>query len=118
MELKATRYHVDGGIAVCTLHRPDRFNAMTNRMMTEYRWVLRAADLMSETLRYGQAIAADTAPSSTRVIKAQLNADLVGTLDASARRSVDLMHEMLGSPDFKEGIAALREKRPPRFDPG
>jgi enoyl-CoA hydratase/carnithine racemase len=42
----------------------------------------------------------------------------VGTLDASARRSVDLMHEMLGSPDFKEGIAALREKRPPRFAPG
>ncbi len=44
MELKATRYTVDGGIAVITLNRPDRLNAWTGRMHTEYRWCLAEAD--------------------------------------------------------------------------
>ena len=37
MELKATRYAVDDGIATITLHRPERMNAWTGRMHTEYR---------------------------------------------------------------------------------
>lgn len=44
MELKATRYAVDDGIAVITLNRPDRLNAWTGRMHTEYRWCLAEAD--------------------------------------------------------------------------
>jgi enoyl-CoA hydratase/carnithine racemase len=44
MELKATRYEVDDGIAVVTLARPKRRNAWTGRMHTEYRWILREAD--------------------------------------------------------------------------
>ena len=45
MELKATRYEVDGeGIATVTLHRPHRRNAWTGRMHTEYRWCLAQAD--------------------------------------------------------------------------
>lgn len=44
MELKATRYEVDEGIAVVTLARPKRRNAWTGRMHTEYRWILREAD--------------------------------------------------------------------------
>jgi enoyl-CoA hydratase/carnithine racemase len=44
MELKATRYDVDDGIAVVTLARPKRRNAWTGRMHTEYRWILREAD--------------------------------------------------------------------------
>jgi enoyl-CoA hydratase/carnithine racemase len=44
MELKATRYEVEGGIAVVTLARPKRRNAWTGRMHTEYRWILREAD--------------------------------------------------------------------------
>ena len=44
-ELKATRYDVADGIATITLHRPDRMNAWTGRMHTEYRSLLaRAAD--------------------------------------------------------------------------
>jgi enoyl-CoA hydratase/carnithine racemase len=45
MELKATRYEVEDGIAVVTLARPKRRNAWTGRMHTEYRWILREADL-------------------------------------------------------------------------
>ena len=45
MELKATRYEVDAdGVAVVTLHRPDRANAWTGRMHAEYRWCLAEAD--------------------------------------------------------------------------
>lgn len=50
MELKAIRYEVgDPGsptarIATITLHRPDRLNAWTGRMHTEYRWALAQAE--------------------------------------------------------------------------
>jgi enoyl-CoA hydratase/carnithine racemase len=44
MELKATRYAVEDGVAVVTLSRPKRRNAWTGRMHTEYRWILREAD--------------------------------------------------------------------------
>jgi len=74
-----------------------------------------AEELLPATVEYASAMATETAPSSLRVIKAQLYEDLIGSLDRSARRSVELMDEMIGSPDFVEGVAALRERRPPRF---
>lgn len=40
MELKATRYVVDGPVATVWLHRPHRHNAWTGRMHAEYRWIL------------------------------------------------------------------------------
>ena len=40
VELKATRYEVDGGVATVWLHRPHRHNAWTGRMHAEYRWIL------------------------------------------------------------------------------
>ena len=44
VELKATRYDVDEGVAIVTLARPKRRNAWTGRMHTEYRWILAQAD--------------------------------------------------------------------------
>ena len=44
MELKSTRYAVRERIATVTLHRPDRMNAWTGRMHTEYRWLLQQAE--------------------------------------------------------------------------
>lgn len=44
MELKSTRYDVEGGIATITLARPERMNAWTGRMHTEYRWLLQQAN--------------------------------------------------------------------------
>jgi enoyl-CoA hydratase/carnithine racemase len=38
MELKSTKYRVDGGIAYITLSRPGRRNAWTGRMHAEYRY--------------------------------------------------------------------------------
>jgi enoyl-CoA hydratase/carnithine racemase len=42
MELKATRYEVDGDghVATVWLDRPQRHNAWTGRMHAEYRWIL------------------------------------------------------------------------------
>jgi enoyl-CoA hydratase/carnithine racemase len=44
MELKATEYRYDDGIATIALNRPERMNAWTGRMHTEYRWCLAQAD--------------------------------------------------------------------------
>ncbi|HSG91241.1 MAG TPA: enoyl-CoA hydratase-related protein [Pseudomonadales bacterium] len=44
MELKSTRYDLDDGIATISLHRPERMNAWTGRMHTEYRWLLQQAE--------------------------------------------------------------------------
>lgn len=42
MELKVTRYGVDdAGVATIWLDRPERGNAWTGRMHTEYRWICR-----------------------------------------------------------------------------
>lgn len=43
-EFRAVRYERDGGVATVTLHRPDRLNAWTGRMHTEYRAALAAAE--------------------------------------------------------------------------
>ncbi len=44
MEAKVTRYHVEDGIATITLDRPQRMNAWTGRMHTEYRHHLARAN--------------------------------------------------------------------------
>ena len=42
-QLKVTRYAVADAIATITLHRPERLNAWTGRMHTEYRALLSRA---------------------------------------------------------------------------
>ncbi len=44
MELKATAYEVEDGVATITLNRPQRMNAWTGRMHAEYRHSLAVAD--------------------------------------------------------------------------
>lgn len=44
MELKTTAYEVTGRVGLITLNRPDRGNAWTGRMDTEYRWCLQQAE--------------------------------------------------------------------------
>lgn len=44
MELKVTQYVVADEIATITLNRPQRMNAWTGRMHTEYRWLLAEAE--------------------------------------------------------------------------
>ena len=44
MELKTTKYDVDGHVATLTLSRPHRRNAWVGRMTTEFRWLLQEAE--------------------------------------------------------------------------
>jgi enoyl-CoA hydratase/carnithine racemase len=44
MDLKVTHYAAETGVATITLNRPERLNAWTGRMHTEYRWCLEQAE--------------------------------------------------------------------------
>ena len=44
MDLKVVTYQLQGALAIITLSRPERRNAWTGRMHTEYRWCLAQAD--------------------------------------------------------------------------
>ncbi len=59
---------------------------------------------------------ADVSPASVAVTKRQLYDDLLRLdVGASVEESKQLLDRMMGSADYREGVAALREKRPPRF---
>jgi len=73
--------------------------------------------LLAETLAYARTLANERSPAALRVMKRQLLADLGRSLGASADEAVALMEEMVGGDDFREGAAALAERRSPRFRP-
>lgn len=77
--------------------------------------VLPPERLLPETLAVAQRLARECAPTSLRVIKEQLYADLRGTLAASEAAGQGLLEEMVTSPEFREGVAALLERRPPDY---
>jgi enoyl-CoA hydratase/carnithine racemase len=70
-----------------------------------------------DTMAYARAVASEISPSSLRTIKQQLWDDVVagGSLDASIETSYELLQRMVGEDDFKEGVRAMQEKRPPAF---
>jgi len=72
--------------------------------------------LMERTLDYARKIASEISPWSLRAMKRQLYADQLRSLDESAREAVELMNESFRGADFKEGVAALVEKRAPNFE--
>jgi enoyl-CoA hydratase/carnithine racemase len=77
--------------------------------------VLPAERLLPETMAFARRLGQEMAPSSLRVIKEQLYSDLRGGLAESQAVAHRRMDEMIGGTDFKEGVAALVERRPPRF---
>jgi enoyl-CoA hydratase/carnithine racemase len=79
--------------------------------------VLPADELLAFTLDYARRMATEVSPWSLRAMKRQLYDDLLGDLHGSATAAEKLMEEAFAGPDFKEGSAALSERRPPRFGP-
>lgn len=77
--------------------------------------VLPAGDVLAHTQEVAGRLATDVAPSSLRVMKRQLWRDLMGSLDDACTTAERDMAAMVGSADFAEGVAALRDRRPPRF---
>lgn len=72
--------------------------------------------LLPATLDYARRMAAECSPTSLRVLKRQLWGGLLDDLHTAAGEAEALLLQLLREPNFKEGIAALREKRPPRFE--
>ncbi len=72
-------------------------------------------DLMAEVRRYCHALATEVSPASLAATKHQLYADLHGDVAASVHDADARMRAMMTGPDFAEGVAALTERRPPRF---
>ena len=72
---------------------------------------------VEETMAYAHDVASSISPSSLRVFKEQLWADVVEgrSLADSIESSYALLQQMVGEPDFTEGVRAMQEKRPPRF---
>lgn len=71
-------------------------------------------DLLPKTLKTA-ALIAGQAPEATRKSKALIRGDRDAIAEQMKREGVDFF-EQLQSAEFAESVAAIREKRPPRFD--
>jgi enoyl-CoA hydratase/carnithine racemase len=77
--------------------------------------VLPPADFDAHVTDYARMLAA-ASPDSVTTAKRQLWGDLLhDDPRAAVEESKALIGEMMQRPDYTEGVAAMREKRPPRF---
>lgn len=77
--------------------------------------VLPAEELLPHTYDYARRLIATVSPSSMRETKRQLYAGLHGDAASAVRESARLMDRMMREPDYREGVRAFVEKRPPAF---
>ncbi|MFP5489811.1 MAG: enoyl-CoA hydratase, partial [Acidimicrobiia bacterium] len=74
------------------------------------------ATTVQAALDYAHLLATSVGPEAVTVTKQQLYADLHRhDVAASVRESKELLDRSMGTAEYREGIAALRERRPPRF---
>lgn len=78
--------------------------------------VLPPAELLSATYEYARVLAHEVSPASILATKRQLYADLLhADLAASVQRDGELLEEHMRGEDYREGVRALLERRPPSF---
>jgi enoyl-CoA hydratase/carnithine racemase len=71
---------------------------------------------LERVLETARMIATQVSPASATVAKRQLYRDLMRhDVRASIEEAKDMIQVMMDRPDYKEGVAALSEKRRPRF---
>ena len=78
----------------------------------------RAGATSSPTSRawHARRLATGVSPAAVAATKRQLYDDLLHhDVGASVERSKVLLDELMRGADYREGVAALRERRPPRF---
>ena len=94
---------------------------LTNRVFTSdealqlgfVNQIFAPADLLEQTLAYAHQLVASVSPNSLRQTRWQIYRDLHRDVASSVVESERLIADMATEEDFKEGIAALVEKRPP-----
>jgi enoyl-CoA hydratase/carnithine racemase len=74
-------------------------------------------DLLPSVQAYAGELAGAVSPAALREVKRQLYADLHRGVGAAVRDAEASVQALIGGPDFREGVTAWREKRPPRFPP-
>lgn len=72
--------------------------------------------LLDHCRRYVTDLAAGCSPTSLRIMKRQVYAQLHAGLGPAERESRRLMVESFGRPDFTEGVRSFLGKRPPAFE--
>jgi enoyl-CoA hydratase/carnithine racemase len=77
--------------------------------------VLDPAVVVDTALDYARRIANEISPSSVRESKRQLYTDLHRDVGSAVAESEALLDRMATEPDFREGVRAWQEKRPPHF---
>jgi enoyl-CoA hydratase/carnithine racemase len=76
-----------------------------------------APEVLPRATEYARTLVAECAPSSLRETKRQLVLDTERSLLEADVEADRLLRAMVGSEDFREGVRALTERRPPRFGP-
>ncbi len=77
--------------------------------------VLPHDELLGFVTDYVKHLAETCSPTSLRVMKRQVYEQLTADLGPAEKEAVELMVESFSRPDFKEGVNAFLEKRPPSF---
>ncbi len=77
--------------------------------------VLAPDALMDGVYDYARTLATEVSPASLAATKHQLYTDLHRDVGSAGRDAEGRMRAMMAGPDFAEGVAALTERRPPRF---
>ena len=76
---------------------------------------LPAGELMPFVQNYVRDLAMNCSPESLRIMKRQVYEQWTQSLGPAEREAIELMLESFNRPDFKEGVGAFLEKRPPKF---
>jgi len=79
--------------------------------------VLPPESVVEAATAYARDLSANCPPSAMAVIKRQVYQHAAVDLDSAVTESIALMEESLRTDDFREGVAAYVEHRPPRFSP-
>jgi enoyl-CoA hydratase/carnithine racemase len=73
-------------------------------------------ELMAHSYDYARTLAHAISPASLAATKRQLYTDLLhGDVGVSVRDAGERLETMMRQPEFREGVAALLERRPPDF---
>ncbi|MGI9604081.1 MAG: enoyl-CoA hydratase-related protein [Acidimicrobiales bacterium] len=76
---------------------------------------LPADEVLDRATEYARVLAREVAPSSLSVTRRQLYQDLHRDAAGSVHDANRLLDEMMAGPDYAEGVAAFRDRRPPDF---
>jgi enoyl-CoA hydratase/carnithine racemase len=72
-------------------------------------------DLLDHVQNYAEALATTVSPASLAASKRQVYESFHMTAAESVRAAEAMLDPMMAGPDYREGVAALREKRSPVF---